>query len=113
MVIPNPSIVLQATSVLLEWCPPFLWAGHRIKYYSVATTNLTDGTVTFDNINAAFNDYVVTLEKSRQDEDCAEFSFILSAVNIENESLETYIVINGYEQGKSAINVQDYCVFFV
>jgi hypothetical protein len=105
MVIPNPSILLQATSVLLKWCPPFLWAGHRIKYYTVATTNITDGTVTVDNINATFNDYVVTLEKSRQNENCAEFSFTLSAVNIENENLETYTVTKGYEQGKLAIKL--------
>ena len=49
---------------------------------------MTDGTVTFDNVNATFNDYVVTLKKSRQDENCAEFNFTLSAVNIESENLE-------------------------
>lgn len=66
---------------------------------------MTDGTVTFDNVNATFNDYVVTLKKSRQDENCAEFNFTLSAVNIESENLETYTVTKGYEQGKSAIKL--------
>lgn len=96
---PNPMAVLQEASILLKWCPPYLWAGDRIKYYTVLTTNMTDGSVTSDIINATFSDNVVTLNKSRQDEDCAEFRFTLSAVNTENENLRVYEVTKGYEQG--------------
>ena len=97
---PNPSLLLQPTSYLLKWCPPYLWPGHRIKYYTISLTNLIDGTVTYENINASvLSDFIVTVEKSRHGEDCAKFEFSLSAVSTSNESLKTYAIGGEYQQG--------------
>lgn len=85
--------------VLLQWCPPYLWPGHHIEYFTISTTNITDGTITYDRINATFDEYVMTFEKERQGEVCGKLKFTLSAVNTDSENLQTYEITKGYEQG--------------
>ena len=86
-------------SVTLKWCPPYLWTGHHIKYYTVSITNKTDGTVTYNHINATFSDSVVAFEMKHQHYECTEFVFLLFAVSGDDVHLQSYEVTGGYQQG--------------
>lgn len=99
LVIPNPLVVILPTSIILEWSPPYLWTGYRISYYNISTTNTTDGAVTYYVINATFNDPIVTHHISRQDQECTEFIFGISAVSTAGEVLRSYEETGQYQQG--------------
>ena len=96
---PNPLIVTLPESIILKWSPPYLWTGHRISHYNISTTNTTDGAVIYSHIGATFNDPIVTHNINRQDQECTEFIFGISAVSTTGEVLETYEVMGGYQQG--------------
>ena len=83
-VVPNPVVIIQSlTALLLKWSPPFLWPGYHIDYFVVSTINKTgDHLITVDRINASFDDIILVLSKSLNDEhvqDCNEFTFSVNA----------------------------------
>ena len=95
----NPLLVVQPRLLLLKWSPPYLWPGHRIKYYNVSTTSLNDGAIMYDIVNGTFSDHVITLEKPQPDQQCIEYRFEISAINNENELLQSFTASGGYLQG--------------
>jgi hypothetical protein len=104
--VPNPNIIIQSpTSLLLKWSPPFLWLGYHIDYFVVSTINKTDNhLVTVDRINASFNDAILTLNKSLNDEyveDCNEFTFSISAFSdIYGVHPQVFNVTGGFPSGE-------------
>ena len=49
-----------SSSFLLKYSPPFLWPGHRIKYYMVLVRDTGNDVVLDDRINTNFSDVIVT-----------------------------------------------------
>jgi hypothetical protein len=104
--VPNPAVIIQSpTSLLLKWSPPFLWPGYHIDYFVVSTINKTDDhLITVDRINASFNDVILTLNKSLNDEhveDCNEFTFSITAFS-DNYGVhpQTFNVTGGFPSGE-------------
>ena len=76
--------------MMLQWSPPFLWPGYHIDYFNVSTINKTDDNIiTFDIINATFNELVNTYYHVRnvsgrewQLSECEQLTFEISSYNI-------------------------------
>ena len=107
-VVPNPVVIIQSpTSLLLKWSPPFLWPGYHIDYFVVSTKNKTDDhLITADTvrINASFNDMILALNKSFNDEyvqDCNEFTFSISAFSDYHwPHPQTFNITRGFPSGE-------------
>ena len=100
---PNPSVeITNPNSLIIKWSPPFLWPGHRIKYFNITVINMSDGSViAYYRVNTTFSDQVVTLSLSTDDIDglnCTEFEFRISAIS--NMTLQLFTIAGGYPSCK-------------
>ena len=107
---PNPSVILEnATTLLVQWSPPFLWPGYRINYFNVSVRDKrlsTDNVLMFDVLNATFDELIVShyhvRNTSEQDaSECNELLFEVSSYTSSNSSLpQTYSVPGAFPMGK-------------
>ena len=106
---PNPSIGNpSASSVLLQWVPPYLWPGQVIDYYTVSVTG-EDGIRTVHHMNATYNDTLVLFtetvaDNTQQVQNCSKMIFTLSAVKTYEDGLCTnlasFTIEGGFVPGK-------------
>ena len=93
---PNPSVTLYqantATFFKLQFSPPFLWPGHRIKSYNITITNVNSNEVIYDAIiNATFGDAVVVYTQVLDPGvSCAKLMFLISALSRHDDNLEPF-----------------------
>ena len=88
---PNPNLVKNATHVSLLWSPPFLWPGHRIKYYNVSLTYNSDERETSYFVNETYSTKVATLTWEIRSLTCTstQVIFSITAINL-NLSLQEF-----------------------
>ena len=97
-IFPNPSISTQSDcTLLLQWSPPFLWPGHRIKHYDITVANMSnDSSIDLDMLNATFNDaivsYIYPIHYIQSQKCHTQLLFGVTATNIYAKTLSTYYV---------------------
>lgn len=97
--ISNPT----ASSVLIQWSPPYLWPGQVIGYYTVSVVG-RDGEKTVHRVNTTYTDAVVpfTIAADHPEEvrNCSELAFTLSAVKTYDDGhcseLASFNIEGGY-----------------
>ena len=128
---PNPSIENPtASTILLEWSPPYLWPGHSIDYYKITVIETDESgiqnTRNFIVNSTSFSDTTVTfvMDANRTTgayhelQLCNEFLFGISAVtydymNYIKSELAPFFVVGGYLPGKNNYATALQCVHTV
>jgi hypothetical protein len=88
---------------MLKWSPPFLWPGLPINYYVVYITN-AKGESTHHLVNTTFSDAAVSFttfaDEHEMIEACDDLYLSISAVNSDQEKLQTFTASGGYIPSK-------------
>ena len=101
---PNPSIMNpNASSILFQWSPPFLWLGQAINYYDIFITN-NAGETLYYRVNTTFSDAVVSFTATVANYpdpilSCNDLHFSLSAVGSDQAKLPSFSATGGYIPG--------------
>ena len=108
---PDPSLIVEnATTLLVQWSPPFLWPGYHIDYFNVSVKQRsTNNVLMFDVLNATFDELIVSYyhvrNTSEQDaSECNELLFEVSSHASSNSSHpQTYSISGAFPMGKHNI----------
>ena len=96
-ILPNPSLMNNASHFTLMWSPPFLWPGHRIQYYNISVTkfNKTDGSMKHHRVDTSFSDSLVAFSVHSLNTlsmlSCIGIVFSISAIDgSSSEQMQTF-----------------------
>ena len=102
---PNPFVKnLNASSVLLQWSPPFLWLAQAIDYYEIIISSKV-GEILYHRVNATYSEAVVSFIATADSStdpilSCNDLYFSLSAVCSDQTKLPSFTVTGGYIPSK-------------
>ena len=89
---------MNATTLQLDWDPPFTWPDYEILNYTVTMENRSSG-ITDSPVVLTVTDLTYTLTAEAPAEHCAELRFNVTASNALGDSAPA-VVIGGFPKGK-------------
>ena len=96
---PNVSLhVVNATTLRLDWDPPFTWPDYQILNYTVRIENRSSG-VTDSPMVLTPTDLTYTLTAEAPAQHCAELRFNVTASNTLGDSAPA-VVVGGFPKRK-------------